>query len=159
MRSERAFRLTREELVFAPLGESDLDAILDIERGRYSYPWSEAQFLECIKDEGYEAWGSFLGGQLIGYLIHWQVLDEAHLMNLCVRRSYGRQGGGRQLLRHWIARMISQSMRELTLEVRQSNAPAQALYSSEGFVSVGERPDYYPDAGNRESAIIMKLRL
>jgi len=80
-------------------------------------------------------------------------------MNICVRRSYGRQGIGRQLLRHWIARMIRQGMGELTLEVRRSNRAAQALYLSEGFVHVGERPDYYPDAGKRESAIIMKLRL
>ena len=145
-------------MAFGRLGEADLDAMLDIERGGYSYPWSEAQFLDCM-GEGYEAWGSFLGGQLTGYLIHWEVLDEAHLMNLCVRRSYGRQGVGRQLLRHWIARMISQNMRELTLEVRSSNGAAQGLYLSEGFVSVGERPDYYPDAEKRESAIIMKLTL
>jgi len=58
-------------------------------------------------------------------------------MNICVRRSYGRQGIGRQLLRHWIARMIRQGMGELTLEVRRSNRAAQALYLSEGFVHVG----------------------
>ena len=132
--------------------------MLDIERTGYSHPWSEAQFLDCM-GENFEAWGSFLGDQLAGYLVHWQVLDEGHLMNLCVSRHYLRQGIGRQLLRHWIARMISQSMRELTLEVRQSNRAAQSLYQAEGFVQVGERPDYYPDAGERESAIIMKLTL
>lgn len=158
MVNDRTFRLTGAELAFGPLGEADLQSMLDIERSGYSYPWSRAQFLDCM-GEGFEAWGSFLGGQLTGYLIHWQVLDEAHLMNLCVHRSYERQGIGRQLLRHWIARMISQRMGELTLEVRRSNNGAQALYRSEGFVQVGERPDYYPDAGNRESAIIMKLTL
>lgn len=153
---ERSFRLTGAELSFARLGEGDLGAMLAIERGAYSYPWSERQFLDCM-GEGFEAWGSFLGGQLVGYLVHWQVVDEAHLMNLCVDRSYPRQGIGRQLLRHWIARMISQHMGELTLEVRRSNLAARNLYRSEGFVPVGERPGYYPDAGQRETAIIMKL--
>ena len=158
MVNERSFRLTGAELSFGALGEADLAAMLDIERSGYGYPWSRAQFLDCM-GEGFEAWGCFLGEQLAGYLIHWQVLDEAHLMNLCVHRSYARQGVGRQLLRHWIARMIGQRMGELTLEVRHSNRVAQDLYRSEGFVQVGMRPDYYPDAGERESAIIMKLTL
>ncbi|TDT37902.1 [SSU ribosomal protein S18P]-alanine acetyltransferase [Halospina denitrificans] len=158
MVSERSFRLKGAESTFGRLGEADLPAILDIERGGYGYPWSEAQFLDCM-GEGFEAWGSFFGGRLTGYLVHWQVLDEAHLMNLCVDRSHTRQGIGRQLLRHWISRMTCQNMGELILEVRESNLGAQALYRSEGFVQVGERPDYYPDGGKRESAIIMMLRL
>lgn len=158
MIDERSFHLTGAELAFARLGQADLDAMLDIERSGYSYPWSEAQFRDCM-GEGFDTWGCFLGGQLTGYLVHWQVLDEAHLMNLCVHRSFGGQGIGRQLLRHWIARMMTERMGELTLEVRQSNRVAQSLYRSEGFVQVGERPDYYPDAGKRESAVIMKLRL
>jgi len=158
MANERSFRLTGAEVAFARLGEPDLGAILDIERGGYSYPWSETQFRDCM-GEGYEIWGSFLGGQLTGYIVHWQVLDEAHLMNLCVHRCYKRQGIGRQLLRHWIARMITQRMGELTLEVRWSNLAAQALYRAEGFVPVGERPNYYPDAGEREAASVMKLSL
>ena len=34
----------------------------------------------------------------------------------------------------------------LTLEVRSSNEPAIALYRSAGFVEVGVRPGYYPEA-------------
>lgn len=158
MVSGHSFRVTQSQLAFARLDESDLEAVLDIERGRYSFPWSEAQFLDCM-GERYGIWGSFLGGQLTGYLVHWQVVDEAHLMNLCVHPGFVRQGIGRQLLRHWIARMITQNLRELTLEVRVSNRPAQRLYRAEGFVEVGQRPDYYPDAGQRESATVMKLTL
>ena len=41
----------------------------------------------------------------------------------------------------------------LTLEVRQSNAPARALYESCGFAVVGTRRGYYEKP--REDALLM----
>ena len=42
----------------------------------------------------------------------------------------------------------------LTLEVRASNAPAQALYEKLGFREVGRRPKYYQNP--REDALILR---
>ena len=44
-------------------------------------------------------------------------------------------------------------MAMMTLEVRRSNAVAQALYHGCGFLDVGYRKRYYED--NREDALIM----
>ena len=50
--------------------------------------------------------------------------------------------------------------RQLWLEVRQSNAPAQRLYRQAGFEDIGLRRGYYP-AGvhGREDALVMRLNL
>ena len=45
----------------------------------------------------------------------------------------------------------------LTLEVRESNAPALALYKKQGFEILGKRPGYYEQP--REDAVIMTLYL
>jgi ribosomal-protein-alanine N-acetyltransferase len=45
------------------------------------------------------------------------------------------------------------------LEVRPSNPNAIALYASEGFVRIGQRPRYYPAKDGREDAIVMALEL
>ena len=42
----------------------------------------------------------------------------------------------------------------LTLEVRASNAPAQALYEKLGFREVGRRPRYYQNP--KEDALILR---
>ncbi len=47
--------------------------------------------------------------------------------------------------------------RLVTLEVRRSKLPAQALYRTMGFRQVGVRPRYYAEEG--EDAIVMTLDL
>lgn len=160
MARDHAFRVTTADLELRRLGRADIDRMVELERGGYRYPWDAASFDDCMGPD-YDAWGCFLGDQLLAYLIHWRVpgLDEAHLMNLCVHTRYWRQGVGRHLLRHWIARMISQGVSELSLEVRSSNGAARVLYESEGFEAQGKRPDYYQAPQGREAALIMKLDL
>ena len=48
---------------------------------------------------------------------------------------------------------IESGMDEATLEVRESNEAARALYRRHGFHEVGRRKRYYPDNG--EDAVIM----
>ena len=47
----------------------------------------------------------------------------------------------------------------LWLEVRHSNRRARALYLRRGFAEVGLRRAYYPAAGGREDAVVMRLDL
>ena len=44
---------------------------------------------------------------------------------------------------------------QLWLEVRESNAPAIALYQNSGFDVAGTRRDYYPSDKGREDALLM----
>ena len=53
--------------------------------------------------------------------------------------------------------MAGQGANKLFLEVRQSNTPAQRLYTSAGMHQIGRRKDYYPLGGGREDAILMGI--
>lgn len=140
------------------LTEQDLDEVLDLERQGYSNPWSESVFRSCFR-ENYRLWGIEISGQLAGYGVVAYLVDEAHLLNLCVARRHRKEGAGRLLFRHLIAQAARDGMSRLLLEVRQSNAPAIALYQGEGLERIGLRPGYYPDAGGGEDAIVMALPL
>lgn len=92
-------------------------------------------------------------GRLIGYAAMWLMVDEAHLTAIAVRREYQGRGLGELLLikSFEIARQIGS--RVMTLEVRVSNAVAQALYRKFSFEVAGLRKRYYSD--NNEDAYIM----
>jgi ribosomal-protein-alanine N-acetyltransferase len=58
-----------------------------------------------------------------------------------------------------VAHGREQRLAELWLEVRRSNHRARALYARRGFAEVGLRRGYYPGAGRREDAVVMRLAI
>jgi ribosomal-protein-alanine N-acetyltransferase len=83
----------------------------------------------------------------------WLMVDESHITTFGVHPEWRRQGIGRQLLLNLVDLANALHARRMTLEVRVSNEPAQALYRSFGFDIVGRRPRYYTDDG--EDALVM----
>ena len=83
------------------------------------------------------------------------ILDEAHLLNICIHPQNQGRGLGANALKALISRAESQGAREMFLEVRASNAAAIGLYERAGFNETGQRKGYYPADGSREDAILM----
>ena len=83
------------------------------------------------------------------------VLDEGYISNVAVSPRYRRNGIGRVLVREMLRRADLRELAFVTLEVREHNDGAIALYSEAGFVPVGRRKQYYERP--REDAIIMTL--
>jgi N6-L-threonylcarbamoyladenine synthase len=73
-------------------------------------------------------------------------------MNIAVSDERRRRGLGRRLLIAASEQAAALGARRLTLEVREGNASAIALYESAGMRGVGVRPGYY---GTGEDALIM----
>lgn len=91
--------------------------------------------------------------RIVGFAGMWIVCDEAHITTIGVAPEYRGQGLGEWLLVHLIDEAITRQARWLTLEVRVSNEPAQALYRKYGFSVQGTRKRYYSD--DNEDAYIM----
>lgn len=141
-----------------PLGESDLVDVLEIERTGYSFPWSEAVFRDCFRST-YRLWGVFITDRLVGYAVVAYMVDEAHLLNICISRQSRRSGLARYLLRHLIRESAADGMAQVLLEVRASNQAAADLYLAEGFAEIGRRPGYYPSSSGREDARVLSLAI
>jgi len=92
-------------------------------------------------------------GTLVAYCACWLLFDELHINSLAVDEAWRRQGVAQQLLRRVIRDAVASGGRAATLEVRQSNEPARALYGALGFVVEAVRRDYYQDP--REDALVL----
>lgn len=143
---------------FRPMGESDLDAIMEIEPHIYTHPWTRGNFDDSLKS-GYSAWVLLEGTKIIGYALMMMVLDEAHLLNLSIDKHYQKRGLGRLLLEHMIEIAKRHDAANMFLEVRPSNISAIALYENIGFNEMAIRRGYYPAHNGREDAVLMGLAL
>ena len=143
-----------------PIEPHDLDTVLRIEVGAYSFPWSRGNFVDSLTS-GYLA-ELMLGadGAAIGYFVALPGVEELHLLNITVAASLQGRGHGHELLDVVESRGRERRARTLWLEVRASNARARALYLRRGFEEVGLRRAYYPaPQARREDAIVMRLDL
>lgn len=139
----------------------DLAAVHQIDCLSFSLPWPANAFrYELLENPNSRLWVAEIErddgtGVVVGAIVVWLVVDEAHIATLAVHPDYRRHGIATQLLRTALRECARLGMRTATLEVRASNLAAQALYHKFGFEVVGRRRGYYQD--NQEDALIMTL--
>lgn len=131
-----------------------LDDIESIEHECFSMPWTREQLLCEFPDERH----IFIvaeneEGNALGYVGLMHVIDEGYISNVAVTSKARRLGIADMLIDELEARARKLELAFMTLEVRESNAPAIALYSKHGFVPVGLRKNYYELP--RENAVLM----
>jgi ribosomal-protein-alanine N-acetyltransferase len=144
-----------------PMRLDDLSRVAEIDRLSFSLPWPESSFrYELLENPRSllrvaEIDQPGIGAQVVGVIVVWLILDEAHIATLAVHPDYRRNGIARDLLVDLFKEVIPQGARLATLEVREGNAAAQSLYQRLGFAVVGRRTRYYHD--NYEDALIMSI--
>ncbi|HKV73554.1 MAG TPA: ribosomal protein S18-alanine N-acetyltransferase [Gemmatimonadales bacterium] len=135
---------------------ADIAELVRIEEACFTDPWSAQGFGEVLATPGSVALlGVGADGAAVGYVLARRVLDESEILNLAVIPGYRRRGLARGLLEHSLALLRRDGIRQVFLEVRTSNQPAQQLYEHFGFRPMGLRPNYYRSP--REDGLVLCL--
>jgi ribosomal-protein-alanine N-acetyltransferase len=140
--------------VIRPMRETDLLAVMAIERASYEFPWTALIFRDCVR-AGYECHVYDSQQGLLGYGIMSLAAGECHLLNICIHPGYRKQGLASQLIEALLERACTQRARVALLEVRVSNGVAHRLYTRLGFGEIGVRKNYYPARRGREDALVL----
>jgi ribosomal-protein-alanine N-acetyltransferase len=145
-------QITRVAL--APMAMDDIGRVLEIERESFRTPWPTEAYAHELRENRLASYiVARVENEVVGYAGMWVILDEAHITTIAVDPRYRGQHIGERLLVGLIDAALDRGARWMTLEVRRSNATAQALYRKYGFREIGTRKGYYSD--NREDAIVM----
>lgn len=131
-----------------------LGDILLMEQQCFSVPWTHEQLMAQLSDFMH----IFLAaedenGRAVGYAGLMYVLDEGYISNVAVSPDRRREGIADMLLTELYERAKAKKLSFLTLEVRESNIPAQSLYKKHGYTEVGRRKAYY--SRPKEDAVLM----
>lgn len=143
---------------FRPMLAADLDKVLENETRSYQFPWTRGNFSDCLAAP-HECRVLLVDADVLGHGILAFGAQEAHLLNVCVRRDRQGEGLGRALVVHMLERAQIRGADMVFLEVRPSNLVAINLYHSLGFNEIGLRKDYYPADKGHEDAQVMALDL
>ncbi len=141
----------------SPMTEADLDEVAAVEQDAYEFPWSRGNFEDSLRNGYFCICMRHVSGALIGYCVLMPVVDEMHLLNLCVAPQVQGTGAGLALLREAVRITRGKQLLGLLLEVRPSNVRALRLYERFGFTTIGRRKNYYPARRHgREDALVMR---
>ena len=83
--------------------------------------------------------------EIVGFVAIHRVSDEAELRNIAVVPSHQRRGIAGALVAEALRILRGDGVKSTFLEVRASNQPALALYTSAGFRPLYTRREYYRD--------------
>jgi ribosomal-protein-alanine N-acetyltransferase len=135
---------------------ADLPQVEALDRAAFPTPWPENAFrYELTRNPHAICWVAEQAGQLVGDIVVWLVVDEAHIATLAVQADLRQHGVGQKLLARALLLCYESGATSAMLEVRESNLAAQVLYRKFGFEEVGLRKGYYQDT--HEDAILMTL--
>ena len=140
-----------------PFALADLPRIEELEHRLFADPWPRSSFVDALADPRAVFLVAERGGSVAGYLVATLLPPIAELQNLGTAPEQQRAGVARALVDALLDTCRVRGVRELGLEVRVSNAAAQALYRTHGFRLVGLRRGYYRRP--EEDALLMARRV
>jgi ribosomal-protein-alanine N-acetyltransferase len=153
--------MSTTEITIRRMTAEDLEQVQTLDQASFPTPWPAKSFQhELEKNKAGHLWVAEKTTEddqkkIIGMIVVWLLVDEAHIATIAVDAPHRRQGIGSQLLFTALSHLVNKGAVEATLEVRENNRAARTLYESFGFQPVGRRRAYYRDSG--EDAIIMAL--
>lgn len=131
-----------------------LRKVLSIETRVYPRPWSASLFLSELAQRSTRSYiVARTEGEVVGYAGMMFTGLESHITNIAVDPTFHGRKVGSRLLLTLITEAIARGAETVSLEVRVSNLPAQAMYEKFGFVVMGTRKGYYIET--REDAFVM----
>lgn len=146
-----------ESIHITGMGFHHLEAARRIELTSCLDPWSMESFESELSCRHSLPWVAVSAGKVLGFLICRRVEDGGEVLRLAVSPSMRRRGIGGTLLRHALAELRTQGVARVSLEVRESNAAAVALYEMFGFRKLALRKEYYRNPVENAAVMFAEL--
>ena len=133
-----------DEIFIERLSEKTLSGAAMLEKLCFSFPWS-LESLKMLCREGAVGFVALDGksGNVLAYGGMLTVLDEGQITNIATHPDARRQGLGEKVTRALVEYGEENGLALFSLEVRESNSAAIALYEKLGFKKAGIRKNFY----------------
>lgn len=135
----------------------DMSEVLKIERESFEFPWSEEDFLSCLRQRNCIGMVAEHDQQIVGFMIYELHKSKLNILNFAVGSDTRRRQVGTQMVQKLVDKLSQQRRREIVLEVRETNLAAQLFFRSHAFRAVSVIHNHYDDT--TEDAYVMQYLL
>ena len=134
----------------------DMAEVIAIETESFEFPWSEDDFVRCLRQRNCIGMVAEMDDQVVGFMIYELHKNRLHILNFAVADRYRRLGIGTQMVSKLAGKLSDQRRNRILLEIRETNLPAQLFFRNSGFRAVSVLNEFYEDTP--EDAYLMQYR-
>ena len=134
----------------------DMPEVLQTEQASFEFAWTEEDFLRCLRQRNCIGMVAEQGERVVGFMIYELHKAKLHILNFAVHPGHRRLGVGRQMVAKLISKLSSHRRTRISLEVRETNLPAQLFFRQQEFRATRVLRSFYEDSG--EDAFLMEYR-
>lgn len=134
----------------------DMPAVLDIESQSFEFPWSEEEFIRCLRQINCIGMVAEKDDAVVGFMIYELHKSRLHILNFATHEKFRRMGVGTAMLAKLAGKLSYERRNRIMLEVRETNLQAQMFFKSQGFRAISVLRDFYQDT--TEDAYLMQFR-
>lgn len=134
----------------------DMPEVLNIENGAFEFPWSEEDYIRCLRQRNCIGMVAEHNERVVGFMIYELHKNRLHILNFAVHDQLRRRGIGSQMIRKLVSKLSPQRRNRIMLEVRETNLAAQLFFRDLGFRAISLLRDFYEDT--TEDAYLMQYR-
>jgi ribosomal-protein-alanine N-acetyltransferase len=135
----------------------DMPEVLAIENSSFEFPWSEEDFMRCLRQRNCIGMVAEREDRIVGFMVYELHKDQLYVLNFAVRPDWRRRTIGRQMIERLISKLSQQQRTNIRLNVRETNLVAQLFFRKLGFRAISLLKSYYDDTP--EDAYVMQYRM
>ena len=111
----------------------DMPEVLAIESQCFEFPWSEEDFIRCLRQRNCIGMVAEHNERVVGFMIYELHKNRLHILNFAVHEQLRRRGVGTQMVRKLVGKLSPQRRNRIMLEIRETNLAAQLFFRDAGL--------------------------
>lgn len=114
----------------------DMAEVLEIERGSIGDPWSEEDFIRCLRQRNCIGMVAEYDERVVGFMIYELHKNQLHVLNFSVRPAERRRSVGHQMVQKLVGKLPPRRNR-IEVQVEETNLDGLLFLKCQGFKATG----------------------
>ncbi len=111
----------------------DMQEVLRIESASFEFPWTDEDFLCCLRQRNCIGMVAEHDHKIVGFMIYELHKSRLQILNFAVAPEVRRHGVGKQMVLRLVDKLSQQRRNEIMLECRERNLDGQLFFRNQGF--------------------------
>lgn len=134
----------------------DMPEVWEIEKACFPQPWSEEDFIRCLRQRNMVGMVAEYKGDVVGFDVYELHKHRLHILSIATRIDFWRHGIATRLIDKLKGKINPKTRRELTADVSEYSLNAQLFFRSQGFRCAKICRDHFNDGTD---AYFMRYRV